>query len=199
MSETETRSPSTPTRVRLTPSTAIEPFGTSDFVNRLSSFIQIVVSDDTFWISSTTPVPSTWPKTKCPSSLSPTLSDLSMLTISPGLVWPRFVRRMVSDTISNSASPLDSFVAVRQAPFMQTLSPFLRPRPYFPSLTRMMISAPLLLFETEVTMPTPLTMPVNMQQYLFNGCFENIYLQLLPLLYQTYKRCARQLCFMVRR
>src|SRR5918997_4202685 len=181
ISETETRLSSTPTRVRLTPSTAIEPFGTTDFINSLSRFIQMVVSDDFFSISSMMPVPSTWPKTKCPSSLSPTLSDLSMLTISPGLVRPRFVRRMVSDTISNSTSAFDSFAAVRQAPFMHTLSPFLRPRPNFPSLTRIMISAPLLLFETDVTMPIPFTIPVNIQQYMFNGCFENIYLQLLPL------------------
>src|SRR5919107_3571211 len=106
---------------------------------------------------------------------------------------------MVSDTISNSASALDTFVAVRHAPFMQTLSPFLRPRLNFPSLIRIIISAPVLLFETDVTMPIPLTIPVNIQQYLYIGCFENIYLQLLPLFSQTYKRCARQLYFMVRR
>ena len=159
--ETETRSPSTSTKVKLIPSTAIDPFGTANLASSLPSFIQIFVSDGIFWTSSITPVPSTWPKTKCPSSLSPTFMDLSMFTASPGVTLPRFVLLIVSATISNSASPFDSLVTVRQAPFMQTLSPFLRPRASLPSFTLRAVSAPLLLLETDLTLPMPSTMPVN--------------------------------------
>src|SRR5919202_4363326 len=128
------------------------------------------------------PVPSTWPKTKWPSSLSRTLRDLSMLTIWPGLTSPRLVRRIVSDTISNSASPFDTFVTVRQAPFMQRLSPLLRSLPNLPVLTLMMGSAPLLLFEIDVTLPVALTIPVNI---CCSNCLmevEHIYLQLIYVL-----------------
>jgi hypothetical protein len=119
----------TSTTVRLTPSIAIDPLETIDRKTSLFSiFIHIFLSVGDVITCFIVPVASTWPRTICPSNLSPNRKLLSIFTLSPGLTKPRQLRLTVSSTISKSAVPLlYSFVIVRQAPLILTLLPTFKP------------------------------------------------------------------------
>src|SRR5271166_3251583 len=123
MSMTEKPSVQTSTSVRLTPSTAIDPLGTSSPVqagSRVNARNSHSPSDRR---SRSTAVVSICPCTKCPPSLSPTRSDRSKLTRSPARFPPRFVRSKVSGPAWTSNCSPSLATTVRQQPLTATLSP----------------------------------------------------------------------------
>src|SRR5438552_1970273 len=89
--------------VRLTPSTATEPWGISSGASpRSRKAILTRAVDSTRVTASTVPVPSTWPRTRCPPSEPPKRSGRSRLTAAPGRNAPSAVLASVSGPISKA-------------------------------------------------------------------------------------------------
>src|SRR2546428_580495 len=116
------RSPRAAT-VRLTPSTAIEPFMTIKSTRSSAKRIPNLRPLPSGRTHSTTPTPSTWPCTKWPPSRSPARMARSTFTRSPVERRPMVVRDRVSGETTASNHPSPRSVAVRQTPSIATLSP----------------------------------------------------------------------------
>src|SRR5208337_4407692 len=159
MSMTEKPSVQTSTSVRLTPSTAIDPLGTSSPIqagSRVNARNSHSPSDRR---SLSTAVASMCPWTKCPPSLSPTRSDRSKLTRFPGRFPPRFVRSKVSGPAWTSNCSPSLATTVRQQPLTATLSPISSKlvKPGQASVNR----CPAFSLTTFSTRPRTSTSPVN--------------------------------------
>src|SRR5947209_10814336 len=149
------RMSSTLATVRLIPSTAIEPFSTR---NGRSSFGMSTTTSRpaaTPLIDLILVVKSTWPWTRWPSSRPLARRGSSTLTLDPAFSAPRLVRRSVSGTTSAKKVVGDRSTPVRQQPLTATLEPIFRRRAVAA------FSIPRRLGSTATTLPTPLTIPVN--------------------------------------
>ena len=117
------RSETTSTTVRLTPSTATEPLGTSPMASEPGTWNHIVTHSPSRVTSITSAVSSMCPWTKCPPSRPPAANGRSRLTGSPGARSPRLVRARVSVPASNDSVDGPMNTTVRQQPLIATLSP----------------------------------------------------------------------------
>src|SRR2546428_426121 len=146
--------------VRLTPSTATEPFGTISAANSGSgNAIRTRAVDSTRDTSVTVATPSTWPRTRCPPRAAPNRRGRSRFTKAPARRWPRVVRSRVSGPTSKASVVASRVTTVRQAPFTAMLAP--------PSLPSRAIRARTVRRRVEPSLvtatisPTSSTMPVN--------------------------------------
>src|SRR5579884_492606 len=146
---------STPATVRLTPSIAIEPFsatygarcgGRAKPTSRPSSASRR---------PTTRVVPSTWPRTRGPSSPRSGVTGSSRLTRSPTPSRPRLVRRRVSGTTSATKAAPSTRTAVRHTPLTATLPPTWS-REAVAACSRRRDPG-----RWSTTRPIPLTIPVN--------------------------------------
>src|SRR2546426_331172 len=125
-----------PATVRLTPSTATDPWGiSSGSSSRRGSPIRTRVVDSTRVTSSTVPTPSTCPRTRWPPRAPPNRSGRSRLTGSPGWSRPSVVRASVSGPSSKTTSSSRRSTTVRHAPFTATLAPTSLPSSVTPACT----------------------------------------------------------------
>src|SRR5712691_1089276 len=149
------RTSSTLATVRLIPSTAIEPFSTTN--GRISLGMATTTSRPaaTVLIDLIVVVASTWPWTRWPSSKAFAASGSSRLTLDLALSEPRFVRRIVSGTTSTKNLAPDLLTTVKQHPLTATLELTLRRRAVDAC------SMPSRFASASTTVPTPLTIPVN--------------------------------------
>src|SRR5213594_4441810 len=149
-----------PATVRLTPSTATDPWGiSSGSSSRRGSPIRTRVVDSTRVTSSTVPTPSTCPRTRWPPRAPPNRSGRSRLTGSPGWSRPSVVRASVSGPSSNTKPSGGRSTTVRHAPFTATLAPTSLPSSVAPACTPSRSTAPA---RTSVTtVPISSTIPVN--------------------------------------
>ena len=113
----------TPATVRLTPSTAIDPFSTTYRSRSAGSSILTSSPSPTAVRSSTLATPSTWPWTRWPPRRPPRAMGRSRLTRSPAARPPRAVRRRVSATRSAANPAAVASATVRQQPLTATDSP----------------------------------------------------------------------------
>src|SRR5262245_43809820 len=147
-----------PATVRLTPSTATEPFRMK--YGARSGGNRTVIQCASSWarMSSTRPVPSTWPWTKWPPMRPSARIDRSRFTSCDRRNPPSDVTRAVSGPISAWTSPCSARITVRQTPLTATLSPGASSaaRPVR-SRSRMPALVPL----TSATSPTASINPVN--------------------------------------
>src|SRR5437867_3388929 len=135
-------SPSAAT-VRLTPSTATDPWGiSSGSSSRLGSAIRTRVVDSTRVTSSTVPTPSTCPSTRWPPSAPPKRSGRSRLTGSLGWSRPSVVRASVSGPSSKTNRSARRSTTVRHAPFTATLAPTSLPSRLTVALTLSRVASP---------------------------------------------------------
>src|SRR6266851_2514485 len=141
--------------VRLVPSTATEPFSTRKGRSSFGMSITISRPAATPFIDLILVVASTWPCTRWPSSKPEAASGSSRLTCAPGFSAPRFVRRSVSGTTSATKIGPDFVTTVKQHPLTATLEPTFRRRAVGAC------SMPSLFASAITTVPTPLTIPVN--------------------------------------
>ena len=111
---------STPDTVRLTPSTATEPFSTRYCASEDGASILAVPPS---CISRTRATPSTWPCTRCPPSRVASVTGRSRLTGAPGSRRESAVRRSVSSERSNERDRPSLATTVRQTPFTATEAP----------------------------------------------------------------------------
>src|SRR6185312_11110345 len=123
MSMIEKPSAKTSTRVRLTPSTAIEPLETMSGVQAGSMPKARNSQSPSRRRSRRTAVASTCPCTKWPPRRSPARSERSRLTGAPTGFLPRFVRTKVSGPAWTSNRSPSAETTVRQQPLTATLSP----------------------------------------------------------------------------
>src|SRR5437899_1409680 len=152
-------SPSAAT-VRLTPSTATDPWGiSSGSSSRLGSAIRTRVVDSTRVISFTVPTPSTCPSTRSPPSAPPERSGRSRLTGSLGWSRPSVVRASVSGPSSKTNRRARRSTTVRHAPFTATLAPTSLPSRLTVALTLSRLASPPRASPT--TGPVSSTIPVN--------------------------------------
>src|SRR5438128_6910807 len=152
-------SPSAAT-VRLTPSTATDPWGiSSGSSSRLGSAIRTRVVDSTRVTSSTVPTPSTCPSTRWPPSAPPKRSGRSRLTGSLGWSRPSAVRASVSGPSSKTNRSARRSTTVRHAPFTATLAPTSLPSRLTVALTLSRVASPPRASPT--TVPISSTIPVN--------------------------------------
>src|SRR5579883_576454 len=164
--------------VRLTPSTASEPFQTTygSTSGGSATRSQRLPPRPARRNSRTTPRPSTCPCTQWPPSSAPARSGRSRLTRSPERSLPRRVRRSVSGERSavnqprllpRPAPPLGSSrVIVRQQPLTAMLSPSRRRSSSVPGAA-MRNCPPPRPARTAATVPTASMMPVNMYLRLY--------------------------------
>src|SRR5216683_5934156 len=146
---------STLATVRLIPSTAMEPFSTTKGWSSSGMSITTSRPAETPFIDLILVVASTWPWTRWPSSNPEAASGSSRLTRAPAFSAPRFVRRSVSGTTSATKVGPDFVTTVKQHPLTATLEP---------TLSRRAVGAcsmPSLFASASTTVPTPLTIPVN--------------------------------------
>src|SRR5260370_5000061 len=146
---------STLATVRLIPSTAMEPFSTAKGGSSFGSSITTSRPAATPFIALILLVASTWPWTRWPSSNREAASGSSRLTRAPSFSAPRFVRRSVSGTTSATKIEPDFVTTVKQHPLTATLEPTFRRR------AAEACSMPSLFASASTTVPTPLTIPVN--------------------------------------
>ena len=83
--------------VRLTPSSATEPFGAIKGISSSGASKTNRTNSASGRRSTIRAMPSTWPKTRCPPSSSPSRSDFSRLTGVPSCQSPRVVQRQSLD------------------------------------------------------------------------------------------------------
>src|SRR4051794_37734515 len=105
----------------------------------------------------TRPTASTWPCTTWPPSGSPTRSDGSTFTGSPGSRLPSAVRDSVSGTASNASRPSSFATTVRQTPATAMESPTAAAAAVSGAATTSREPS------NASTMPSSRTMPVNMR------------------------------------
>src|SRR3989441_2484558 len=149
-----------PATVRLTPSTATDPWGiSSGSSSRRGSPIRTRVVDSTRVTSSTVPTPSTCPRTRWPPRAPPNRSGRSRLTGSPGWSRPSVVRASVSGPSSKTTSSSRRSTTVRHAPFTATLAPTSLPSSVTPACTPSRSVVPARASAT--TVPISSTIPVN--------------------------------------
>src|SRR5258708_7922515 len=146
---------STLATVRLIPSTAMEPFSTTKGLSSFGMSITTTRPATTPFIDLILVVASMWPWTRWPSSNPEAASGSSRLTRAPSVSAPRFVRRSVSGTTSATKVAPDFVTTVKQHPLTATLEPTFRRRAVGAC------SMPSLFASASTTMPTPLTIPVN--------------------------------------
>src|SRR5215469_3215836 len=101
-----------------------------------------------------------WPWTTWPPSWSPTRSDGSTFTESPGSSAPSAVRESVSGTASNESRPSSFATTVRQTPATATESPMLAVAAVSGAETTSLKPS------NASTLASSRTMPVNMRQRL---------------------------------
>src|SRR5262249_55941686 len=116
--------------VRLTPSSATDPFSTTNRDWPGGIVKRYVQELPALSILRRCATPSTCPRTKCPESRSPQRRARSRFTRSPGRRTSRLDRRRVSPERSARSLREELIAAVRQTPETQTLSPAAtRPQP----------------------------------------------------------------------
>src|SRR5262245_18032237 len=155
------RSPSAAT-VRLTPSTATDPWGiSSGSSSRLGSVIRTRAVDSTRVTASTVPTPSTWPRTRWPPSAPPNRRGRSRFTQSPATRPAMAVRLRVSGPTSNTNPAERRSMTVRHTPFTAMLPPMSVPS----IVTDALISSAATRGPTLIarTVPTSSTIPVNIR------------------------------------
>ena len=140
--------------VRLTPSSAMEPFSTT-YRSSPSGRATFRIQSRPRRRESNSPRPSTCPVTKWPPSSSPNFRAGSKLTVSPGLRVPRLVRSRVSSRRSMVRRGGECSMIVRQTPLTATLSPTRQDEARF--------SAPTIIRPSpcNTTVPTSCIIPVN--------------------------------------
>ena len=149
-----------PATVRLTPSSATEPFVTT-YRPSPGGIENVKVQElPVRFTRRIRERPSTCPRTKCPERRSPHRSARSRLTPSPSARRPRRERRSVSwERSATSRRP--PAIAVRQTPSTATLSPRAsRPKRAGGAIVSL---RPPFRRETSTTVPMPATIPVNMR------------------------------------
>src|SRR5437016_4393102 len=161
------RSPSAAT-VRLTPSTATEPWGISrGSRSRLGSVTRTRAVDSTRVTASTVPTPSTCPRTRWPPRAPPKRRGRSRFTGAPGVRCRSAVRERVSGPISKTKPAGRRSITVRQTPLIATLPPTSTPSTVtlasIASLARRGLSS---MVRIE---PTSSTMPVNIRRLAAHG------------------------------
>src|SRR5207237_3877235 len=159
---------STDATVRLTPSTATEPWGTSNGASpRSRRAILTGAVDSTRLTASTAPVPSTCPRTRWPPSEPPNRSGRSRFTAPPGRSAPSDVRASVSGPISNARPSWARATTVRHTPLTATLAPRSLPSSVRAADTSRRATSPFR--ATARTVPISSMMPVNILTYLPPG------------------------------
>src|SRR6266478_4147735 len=139
------------------PSSAIEPFETTSGASPWGSRSSIRTPSPSPVRRTSSPTPSTWPRTRCPPRRSPSASGRSRLTRSPAFRSPRVVLSNVSAlTSAVKRSPLSS-TAVRHTPSTAMLAPCLRPSRRVRTDRR----TPLGTRSTAATVPRSSISPVN--------------------------------------
>mmetsp|Transcript_84964 Transcript_84964/g.236503 ORF Transcript_84964/g.236503 Transcript_84964/m.236503 type:complete len:252 (+) Transcript_84964:322-1077(+) len=113
--------------VRLVPSTAMYPFGTTKGKSASLNEIFTHKESPSFLNSKILPASSTWPCTKWPEFRSPAAMERSMFTRCPISRSPRSVRRSVSGAQLTSKVWASKAVTVRQVPFTAMLQPMYAP------------------------------------------------------------------------
>src|SRR6185369_4130093 len=146
--------------VRLTPSTATDPCGTSSGASAgPGSSIRTRAVDSTRVTRSTVPMPSTWPRTRWPRSAAPKRSGRSRFTTSPALSRPSVVRASVSGPSSKARPSARPATTVRQTPLTATLAPSSLPSRATRVATSSRTTSPCR--STPRTVPSSSTIPVN--------------------------------------
>src|SRR5262245_39881205 len=116
--------PSSAATVRLTPSTVIDPFwttnGASSSGRRTVTVAPPSVSGS---MAAIRPTPSTWPWPRWPPSRAARVTGRSRLTVAPARTDPRLVRSSVSPLRSNARVSSVRSTTVRQVPFTATDAP----------------------------------------------------------------------------
>src|SRR6266508_1216543 len=149
--------------VRLTPSTATEPCRTSSGAKAdPGSAIRTRAVDSTRVTSSTVPIPSTWPRTRCPPTAAPNRNGRSRLTASPAERRPSVVRLSVSGPTSNASASGLAATTVRQTPFTATLAPTSLPSRATCAATARRTTSPCR--STARTVAISSTIPVNIRR-----------------------------------
>src|SRR5690349_8928183 len=146
---------STPATVRLTPSTAIEPFSATNLEIEAGSSMVTSLPLAAACTDLMAAVVSMWPWTRWPSRVSAAWSGSSRLTSLPAVSAPRLVRRLVSGTTSAKKTGPCFLTTVRQAPLTATLLPTFRC--FVIQAWSMPIRSP----RTSTTLEVALTIPVN--------------------------------------
>src|SRR6267142_1478344 len=149
--------------VRLTPSTATDPWGiSSGSSSRPGSVIRTRAVDSTRVTASTVPTPSTWPRTRWPPSAPPNRRGRSRLTGSPAARRARAVRLRVSGPTANVNPPGRRSTTVRHTPFTAMLPPTSVPSPVTAASTSSVAAGdPTLIARTA---PSSSTIPVNISR-----------------------------------
>src|SRR5512132_3644848 len=147
-----------PATVRLTPSTAIDPFIATKRWSASGASIATRTPSFSRSTEATTPTASTCPCTQWPPSSSPTRSARSRLTRAPAPRPPSVVRATVSGTAVAWNTPSWTRSTVRQTPFTATLAPGSGSAP---NPERIASRSPPAALPTRSTVPTRDTMPLN--------------------------------------
>src|SRR6185503_3960319 len=147
-----------PATVRLTPSTATEPLRMKYGARLRSKDTVSQCESPSGRISSTTPVPSTWPCTKWPPTRPSAAIGRSRFTLWSCRSDPSVVTRAVSGPISACTSPCCAVTTVRHTPLTARLSPGVSTGA---SVERMRIRNPPAAGISSATVPTASMRPVN--------------------------------------
>src|SRR5688500_12322169 len=145
--------------VRLTPSTVIEPCGTSSSATLPGTSMSTRTASSNRRTARTVPTPSTWPCTMWPPSRSDARSARSRFTRVPTVQPSIVVRPSVVATAATVKHPDPRSRTVKHAPFTATLSPSTKSS--YPE--RMRNSRPAGVSATWSIVPTSSTRPVNIQ------------------------------------
>ena len=105
ISDTRSLSPATPTTVRLTPSSATDPWSTVTRETASGASTSTTRALSSGVTDVTVPTPSTWPLTRCPPRRERRVSARSRLSRSPGRRSESVVRRTVSGMASALKPP----------------------------------------------------------------------------------------------
>src|SRR6185312_453604 len=156
--ETLSDSASTALTVRLTPSTAIDPFSTTYRSRSGAAAIRTTRAKPSSRTSAIVPSPSTWPCTKCPPRRSCGRSGSSRFTRSPCARAPSDERASVSFMTSAPKTRSRVSIAVRHTPLTAIESPSAAPSGKSAAIVR---RAPSPDRSIATTCPIPCTSPVN--------------------------------------
>src|SRR5688572_2315556 len=147
--------------VRLTPSSVTEPFSAMNRESAPGASTVAPSAPASSRQSRTVATPSTCPVTRWPPSALPAAIAGSRFTALPGSSRPSVVRASVSPESSASKRPFPTATSVRQQPATATLSPTRQPVVDWLPLS-MASRRPPPASTMATTVPTAVTMPVNM-------------------------------------
>src|SRR5579875_3642417 len=159
---TPNSAPSTALTVNETPSTAMLPFSAMNRASACGARKRQRVDWRSRSAASASPVPSTWPETRCPPNSSPSFSARSRLTRVPAFQRPSVVRASVSAEACTANQSLPTSMTVRQQPEQAIEAPsgMAAVSGHGAAMTRR-ISCPAAGGMTSRTVPSAVMMPVN--------------------------------------